>query len=318
MLSPEFEAVVRACLGRLRSAAEPFEVWDEVRAALLRVCPLNTFYVVLVNEAGGTYSIPYVWHRSGSPRAGVTGAVFGTDGLTARMMSFASTYRLAEDDGRRFRAGDSFKDEFDALDAVALRLPEPVAGSAGFVVASSLAPEVFSEQVQTLMATLVRVAVRRISADAAAGSGQWWDEDWVSLTDAAAVASWALDEFDRLNNGLDGLVQAAGAAGLDPDPQLVVMQRWCSDASRRLFAIVHDSQRTVSALTPRQRDVAELIAREGLTNEQIAARLGVGLNTVKSHVAAVLRLLEVPSRTALCQVPGLRGPAPDRGSEGGV
>src|SRR5688572_17821938 len=50
-------------------------------------------------------------------------------------------------------------------------------------------------------------------------------------------------------------------------------------------------------LTPREWDVLALLG-EGLTNEQIARRLGISENTAKYHVAEILSKLEVPDRVA--------------------
>lgn len=49
-------------------------------------------------------------------------------------------------------------------------------------------------------------------------------------------------------------------------------------------------------LTPRQKHVLHLLT-QGLSNKLIARELGVSLDTVKDHVAAVLRALGVSSRT---------------------
>jgi DNA-binding NarL/FixJ family response regulator len=49
-------------------------------------------------------------------------------------------------------------------------------------------------------------------------------------------------------------------------------------------------------LTPRQKGVLELLAR-GLSNKEIARELNVSVDTVKDHVAAVLKALGVNSRT---------------------
>lgn len=51
----------------------------------------------------------------------------------------------------------------------------------------------------------------------------------------------------------------------------------------------------VPQLTPRERQVAESIT-SGLSNKEIAARLGIALHTVKSHVHKVLTKLAAPTR----------------------
>lgn len=51
-----------------------------------------------------------------------------------------------------------------------------------------------------------------------------------------------------------------------------------------------------SGLTRRQKEVLRHISR-GLSNEEIASELGVTLNTVKSHVSSMLRVLGVKRRT---------------------
>ena len=55
---------------------------------------------------------------------------------------------------------------------------------------------------------------------------------------------------------------------------------------------------TIEQLTQRQRAVALLVA-EGLSNEEIAARLFVSQATVKSHLGTMMRRLDVRSRTQL-------------------
>ena len=66
-------------------------------------------------------------------------------------------------------------------------------------------------------------------------------------------------------------------------------------------------------LTPRQTDVLALLLR-GLSNKLIARELKLSVETVKDHVAAVLRALGVNSRTqavlAVSQMPGRGGIAP--------
>ena len=49
-------------------------------------------------------------------------------------------------------------------------------------------------------------------------------------------------------------------------------------------------------LTPRQTDVLELLL-QGQSNKLIARALNLSVETIKDHVAAVLRTLNVSSRT---------------------
>jgi DNA-binding CsgD family transcriptional regulator len=54
-------------------------------------------------------------------------------------------------------------------------------------------------------------------------------------------------------------------------------------------------ERRQSGLTPREREVLDLV-RVGLTNEEIAARLGISTDTAKYHVSQILAKLGVASR----------------------
>jgi DNA-binding NarL/FixJ family response regulator len=57
-------------------------------------------------------------------------------------------------------------------------------------------------------------------------------------------------------------------------------------------------RRALDRLTQRQRDVAALVA-QGLSNDEIAGRLFLSLATVKSHLTASMRRLDVRTRTQL-------------------
>ena len=64
--------------------------------------------------------------------------------------------------------------------------------------------------------------------------------------------------------------------------------------------------RTELGLTPRQFDVLKFLVR-GMSNKRIALRLELSDNTVKAHVAAVLRTLDVSNRTEAVVMASRRG-----------
>ncbi len=87
-------------------------------------------------------------------------------------------------------------------------------------------------------------------------------------------------------------VVAAGEALLAPS----VTKRLIEDVTRRRAA-PRRRDRQLETLTPREREVLELIAA-GLSNVEIAERLFVAEQTVKTHVGKVLSKLSLRDRAA--------------------
>jgi DNA-binding CsgD family transcriptional regulator len=61
-----------------------------------------------------------------------------------------------------------------------------------------------------------------------------------------------------------------------------------------------------AGLTAREREVLALVA-EGRTNKEIAERLFIAPNTVKTHVAALLTKLDADTRAQLATIAARRG-----------
>ncbi len=70
--------------------------------------------------------------------------------------------------------------------------------------------------------------------------------------------------------------------------------RWLEEV--RAFLPARHTVSVFSALTPRERELVELIAR-GLDNAQIAARLELSEKTVRNHITSIFSKLEVENRS---------------------
>ncbi len=86
-------------------------------------------------------------------------------------------------------------------------------------------------------------------------------------------------------------VVAAGEALLAPS----VTRRLIEDFARTRPARRHDPRVRLNGLTPRETEVLELIAR-GLSNQEIAARLVLAEQTVKTHIGRILAKLDLRDR----------------------
>ncbi|XRQ15483.1 response regulator [Actinomadura welshii] len=86
-------------------------------------------------------------------------------------------------------------------------------------------------------------------------------------------------------------VVAAGEALLAP----AVTRRLIGEFARLRPRAPSRGPDVLAALTPRETDVLRLVA-EGITNAEIAARLVVGEETVKTHVSRILRKLGLRDR----------------------
>ncbi len=86
-------------------------------------------------------------------------------------------------------------------------------------------------------------------------------------------------------------VVAAGEALLAPS----VTRRLIEDFARTRPAPRRDPKLRLNGLTPRETEVLELIAR-GLSNQEIAARLVLAEQTVKTHIGRILAKLDLRDR----------------------
>jgi len=137
--------------------------------------------------------------------------------------------------------------------------------------------------------------------------------------DVRVVVLTSYSDRDQILNALD-----AGAVGYllkDADPpELVSGIRAAADGESPLHPKAASAvlraraeRRPLPELSEREREVLELVAT-GLSNQKIAARLGISEKTVKAHLTSVFRQLGVEDRTQAAVWARQHGLAPAAGS----
>ena len=97
-----------------------------------------------------------------------------------------------------------------------------------------------------------------------------------------------------------GLIPGARFVPLESDNHLLLdsepsWRRWIEEVRAFLPATARVTDPAFSVLTPRERDLLELIA-QGRDNSQIAASLGLSDKTVRNHITRIFSKLEVENR----------------------
>jgi len=80
-----------------------------------------------------------------------------------------------------------------------------------------------------------------------------------------------------------------------PSADVVLVARDAADSSPSAHDEVGAAGQTGASLTNREREILALLA-DGLGNKQIAARLGISTNTVKTHLELLFEKIGVSSR----------------------
>ena len=116
----------------------------------------------------------------------------------------------------------------------------------------------------------------------------------IAIVAASEELRAALAAALRSNPAFDVVAASASVDDVPPAVDIILVARPAQDAP----TVVRSAERDTvvgTVLTNREREILALLA-DGLGNKQIAARLGISTNTVKTHLELLFEKLEVSSR----------------------
>ncbi|MFK4086989.1 LuxR C-terminal-related transcriptional regulator [Kribbella sp. NPDC020789] len=276
--------------------ADHYGLYDYVRFVVAKIAQVDTFYVGFLH---GSTRVRYPYAYDDGQYVDPDTHSFGPNGQTAWLLKHRQTYRLAYDNGAALHAGVPIgavgrRSE----DVVTVPIFRPVKDGAdqvfGMLSMQSYEPHSYDDNAvrafEWLAGVVERVltregedreALRRLPAGDVGPGPLTSDHVMEYLTHRIAsireIATEAMTE-DDVSAGVHGHLVRIVDTTAHIQSELIEMLMETDEGPERRFA----------GLTKAQQGIAVLLA-DGLDNDQLAAELGISLNTVKTHLSAILR-----------------------------
>jgi len=272
------------------------------------IAPVDSFYVAFFRD-DRFLVVPYMYDAPDEYEPPGF-QMYGPAGLSAWVKKNAKPYFYGMDDGRLLNMGHSFGDEERlSRDAIVIPLLRPAPeGPAVVGIASIQAYEsnVYDDGVARAFQWLARSVLTALAREQedleyqeTLGTGGPRRTDLVSVAEAIEHFSHTLEV---LRDGLDRLIQGGPRSQELLLNELETLRTTCETAQTDLIELMmrpsREARDLLARLTPREQEIAQLI-RDGLANDQIAARLSISEPTVKTHVTRILRKFGVRQRAAI-------------------
>jgi DNA-binding CsgD family transcriptional regulator len=284
--------------------ADHYGLYDYVRVVAGKVAHVDAFFVGFLQ---GSSRVRYPYGYDDGQYVNPDTHNFGPEGQTAWLIKHRGTYRYAYDNGSALHAGIPVGGpERRSQDAVTVPIFRPAKDGPdqlfGMLSMQSYTPRSYDDNAVRAFEWLCEVvervltregedreALRRLPAGDVGPNLLTSDHVMEYLTHRVAsireIATEALDEPDvgtAVHTHLERIVDAA--------------EHIQSELIEMLMETDEGPERRFGSLTKAQQAVAVLLA-DGLDNDRLAVELGVSLNTVKTHLSAILRKYGFRSRS---------------------
>ena len=283
--------------------SDHYGLYDYVRVVAGKIARVDAFFVGFLQ---GTSRVRYPYGYDDGRYVNPDTHTFGPSGQTAWLLKHRQTYRFAYDNGAALHAGIPLGDlGRRSEDAVTVPIFRPAKDGLdqlfGMLSMQSYAPDTYDGNAvrafEWLCGLVERVltregedreALRRLPAGDVAPNLLTSDHVMEYLTHRVGsirdIAAEALNEPEvtaAVHNHLSRIVDATEHI----QSELIEMMMETDQGPELRF----------TNLTKAQQGVAVLLV-DGLENDQLAAELGISLNTVKTHLSAILRKYGMANR----------------------
>jgi len=312
--SPRYVDRLRAADRWLRASerdahAARYAVCRSTISALTRV---DSFYIGFF-RAEDVVFIPYIYDHDQFLRPTI--GRYGKHGVSHWVRTSKRPYIYAEDGGRLLTNAIPFGNTDEvSMDAMVVPLLDAVSGEVtGLMSAQSLQPRVYDDEAIRALEWLGRALMHSFARDAAAQD----ELDLYSIypeldTSGVRDETDLIDELSSRVNKLHRAVRDLAQLATDVGGELAEAAHQVQQLSETLQIEIGDLfgefggqlretdlPDLTAGLTAREREIAELIARESASNAELARRLHISERTVKTHVGNILRKLGVAQRAGI-------------------
>jgi DNA-binding CsgD family transcriptional regulator len=286
--------------------ADHYGLYDYVRVVAGKIARVDTFYVGFLQ---GSSRVRYPYGYDDGRYVDPDTHIFGPNGQTAWLVRRRQTYRFAYDNGTALHAGIPIGDVGRrSEDAVTVPIFRPVKDGPdqlfGMLSMQSYAPNSFDDNAVRAFEWLCGLVERVLTRE-----GE--DREALRRLPAGDVGPNLLTSdhvMEYLAHRVGSIREIAAEAMDEPEVSAAVRSHLTRiiDATEHiqseLIEMLMDTdegpERRYSSLTKAQQSVAVLLV-DGLDNDQLAAELGISLNTVKTHLSAILRKYGMANRSQL-------------------
>ncbi|MFB9249015.1 LuxR C-terminal-related transcriptional regulator [Sphaerisporangium melleum] len=312
--SPEVAAALSlADRGIRMRMGDHHALFDYWRFAMSTICAVDAFYVGFYRE-GRRIVYPYTYDDAVPVERYVPPEVFGygPKGQAAWILEHERPYVYASDNGLLLHHGVSFGDEQrPSADAITIPIFAVRDGGREVIGLASIQSyksrtytaehvRAFEWTARSVATVLAREREDELNREELAVAGQGQETERASVVEV-------VQDVSEILAGLHARICAVEEAVPIGEPELARLVRElrheCERGQTETMDIIARpsirAENLLNSLSAKEREIALLIARGGLSNKEIAARIFVTESTIKGHVSRILRKLGVEQRSGI-------------------